>query len=671
MKLRKVSLKETIKVNSEKKNGLNKFEDTYKDFLESFPVGVLEIDYKTKQISHANLKFLQIIGYSLEEILKEDSRKVIHPDDLKSILSSSGEKELEFRLMNKDEKTRWVHGKRQFHLDQNGDILKIQIWLQDIEKQIKNPYSELSQICNSTLPMYATDLNYNVLFVNDSFCDYFKTKRETFQGRKCHDVWKSPLCDTEDCSLKKLLSGQNKFEYEIDKVLSDGNCVSCIVSSTPYLDSDGKMVGIVKTFTDITARKKIEQALKDSEEKYRMLFKSSRDGILLASFDGKILECNQAFLEMVGYKITEVKEFNLFHLTPDESQESIESILSDHILVRGYSDEFEMNLIKKNGRFVLVNMKFWLNMDELGNVSALWAIIRDITERKKAEELKDKFNKKLEEEVILRTNELNSALKKQELYLDEIIKGSRFKSEFLATMSHELRTPLNAIIGFTDLLIESVYGDLNEKQLEFLNYIKSSAEHQFNMIQQILDITKIESGQLKLNIKEFSLNNIMDQVNSTFKSAYTKKNLKFLIKGSEHPIEIRADPIRFKEILFNLVDNAIKFTMKGRISLIIQEKSDRWIFKVKDTGIGIAKKDHDIIFKEFKRVKSPEINAIQGTGLGLSLTKRLVNLHGGEITFTSVVGIGTTFTFFIPKNAEKMIKEKRTLEKVEDFLGIL
>jgi signal transduction histidine kinase len=172
------------------------------------------------------------------------------------------------------------------------------------------------------------------------------------------------------------------------------------------------------------------------------------------------------------------------------------------------------------------------------------------------------------------------------------------------------------------------------------------------MIDKILDITKIESGRLTLDKQVFSLQNIIDQVHSTIKPRYTKKQLTFEVMGLADGMEIYADPIRFKEILLNLLTNAIKYTIDGKISLIIKEKYDRWIFKVRDTGIGISQEDFDKVFKEFQRVDSSYVRSTEGTGLGLSLTKRLVELHNGAIDFSSVLGMGTTFTVVLPKKSE-------------------
>lgn len=173
------------------------------------------------------------------------------------------------------------------------------------------------------------------------------------------------------------------------------------------------------------------------------------------------------------------------------------------------------------------------------------------------------------------------------------------------------------------------------------------------MINQILDISKIESGEMRLNIKKFPLNNLINQIRSTVKPLLDEKKLKFEVIGLETEKFIEADQIRLKEILYNLLSNAIKFTNAGGIKLKFMEKENQFEFYIIDTGIGIAKEDYDLIFKEFKRVDSPFVYSTPGTGLGLPLTKKLINMLGGNISFTSELGKGTTFKFIIPKNLGK------------------
>ena len=266
-----------------------------------------------------------------------------------------------------------------------------------------------------------------------------------------------------------------------------------------------------------------------------------------------------------------------------------------------------------------------------GEIQGNVLIGRDITQRKQIDiERKD-------------------LLEKQKLYIDEILKTSNIKTDFLSSMSHELRTPLNAIIGFSDLLLECSYGELNATQTDFLEDINFSSTHLLDMINKILDISKIESGKLKLHYSSFELISMITQIKSSTKPLYENKELFFEIEESNNTSQIYADPIRMKEILYNLISNAIKFTLEGGITLKIIEKEDLWEFSISDTGIGIAPKDYELIFKEFKRVQTPFVESVTGTGLGLPLTKRLVILHGGEISFVSELGKGSTFIFTIQK----------------------
>lgn len=177
------------------------------------------------------------------------------------------------------------------------------------------------------------------------------------------------------------------------------------------------------------------------------------------------------------------------------------------------------------------------------------------------------------------------------------------------------------------------------------------------MIDQILNISKIEAGELFLRFQEIHLKSHIAQIKSSIQPIYEKKKLEFEIIGLDTDKYIYADPIRLKEIFYNLLINAIKFTKKGKITLKILEKEDQWEFQVIDTGIGIAKEDFDIIFKEFKRVESPEVIDILGSGLGLPITRKLVYMHGGTISFKSNVGKGSTFVFTIPKNLDQKNQE--------------
>lgn len=259
----------------------------------------------------------------------------------------------------------------------------------------------------------------------------------------------------------------------------------------------------------------------------------------------------------------------------------------------------------------------------------------------------DSYNSALEEKI-----------KVTEIQKMRIEKANRAKSEFLANMSHELRTPLNAIIGFAGVLRDKICGELNSDQMEFALDITSSGQHLLQMINDILDISKIETGKLELIYEEFDVPEILDNVNATLKGLANKKNIAIANRLDDDVKLIRADPIKFKQILYNLISNAIKFTQsKGAITVSARcvEQEDlllpdvRFIeVCVKDTGVGIAPEDEEKVFAEFMQIDSSYAKKHEGTGLGLALTKRLVELHNGKIWFESVQGKGTSFYFTIP-----------------------
>ena len=221
-------------------------------------------------------------------------------------------------------------------------------------------------------------------------------------------------------------------------------------------------------------------------------------------------------------------------------------------------------------------------------------------------------------------------------------------------MSHELRTPLNSIIGFSELLHEQAYGELNEKQLRSVGNISKSGKHLLHLINDILDLSKVEAGKLELNYKEFDLATKLNMIQNLLSPIADRKNIKIEIDMDSKLKSIRADEDRFIQIMYNLVDNAIKFSYENSIVKIgARKKGDMVEITVKDTGIGIKAEDQNKIFKPFSQVDSFSSKKSQGTGLGLSLVKQIVHLHGGYVWFRSNPGEGSTFAFTIPINGNK------------------
>ena len=376
---------------------------------------------------------------------------------------------------------------------------------------------------------------------------------------------------------------------------------------------------------DITAIKQSEQDVKRLEQtlhEMNALIEDAPLAIFLIDKTGKILRANQKALNLFQYHLDEILNLDIFDLISSEFLEIIIKHYTKEIYDSLEPIKIEITVQRKDGK--MIDVEITSTIIRIANNMIIQSFFSDITERKNYERNRQKL-------------------------LDQLISSLEFKSKFLATMSHELRTPLNAIIGFTSLLLDRSYGQLNDDQIDFLEDVTSEADHLKKLIDTILDLSIIDMGKFELIIENFELLSITKEIVSIVNHLFKKKGLDISLEGINKHIYIKADQFRFKQILYNLFDNAIKFSERGKITFRCIEKHDYWEFHVEDTGIGIAKEDYDVVFREFGKIKNDKRRNIPGSGIGLALTKRLVQLHGGEIWFESEVGKGTTFIFTIPK----------------------
>ncbi|HEY0089538.1 MAG TPA: PAS domain-containing sensor histidine kinase, partial [Candidatus Lokiarchaeia archaeon] len=363
--------------------------------------------------------------------------------------------------------------------------------------------------------------------------------------------------------------------------------------------------------------KKLKQALQELDA----LIESSPLPIFLIDAKGKILRANEEAGLLVRYSKTELVNSKIFDLFIQDSLEIAKKYYKESIYISSINKRIEMSIKRKDRK--IIDVEITSKIINIEDQIVIQSIFSDISERKEFE------------------------INRQSL-LDQLYISLEFKSKFLTSTSHELRTPLNSILGFSQLLLEESYGKLNIEQKDFIKDINSAGSHLLTLINSILDMSRIEAGKLELYREKFRLKEIIENINSIIKPLYEKKNLIFNIKGINDSDEIIADILRFKQILFNLLSNAINFTNEGSITLYGIQRTDHWEFQVQDTGIGIKKEDFILIFKEFGRINNDLSQEVQGAGLGLALTKRLVQLHGGEIWFESEFGKGTIFYITIP-----------------------
>ncbi len=387
---------------------------------------------------------------------------------------------------------------------------------------------------------------------------------------------------------------------------------------------------------------KQSEVLRESEMKFRSVAQSANDAIVSADQRGNIIAWNTGAERIFGYQEAEVLGKPFTMLMPERYQHAHEQGLErmregGEAKILGKTTELAGH--RKSGQeFPLeLSLSGW----KTGEGAFYTGIIRDITERKHAEEALQALTASLEQKVWERTAEL-------EVARDQALTATQHKSEFLANMSHELRTPLNAIIGFSEVLLERMFGELNRKQEEYLGDILESGRHLLALINDILDLAKIESGRMELDLGTFDLPAVLNSTFMLIREQAMRQRIHASLDIDHRLGRFTADERKLKQILLNLLSNAVKFTQdEGALSLKAVLQNDGVEISVTDTGIGIEPEIQQKIFDEFFQV-GDHLRKQEGTGLGLAVTKKFIELHGGRIWVQSAKGQGSTFTFTLP-----------------------
>ena len=375
---------------------------------------------------------------------------------------------------------------------------------------------------------------------------------------------------------------------------------------------------------EIAERKKAEDDLRESELRFRTIFESNTDGLIaLCIEDKKFIMCNQMICRMLGYREDELLRLGIEDIHKEDVLphviEQFERQVKGEISVAE-----DLPVKRKDGSVFYADVN--TSPITLNGKPHIIGAFRDVTERKK-----------LQESEIAR------------LAAEE---ANRTKSDFLANMSHELRTPLNSVIGFSEVLQDEMYGPMNEKQLEYVNNILTSGRHLLSLINDILDLSKVESGKMELELSAFSLGESMNDSLMMLREKALKSAISLQLElAPEADVSIMADKRKLKQIMFNLLSNAIKFTPEGGAVNVSAVRDGGFIeITVADTGIGIKEEYILKLFRPFSQLDSTYTREYEGTGLGLALTRRLVELHGGKIWVESEFGRGSRFSFTLPLN---------------------
>jgi len=407
----------------------------------------------------------------------------------------------------------------------------------------------------------------------------------------------------------------------------------------------------VMTFiTDITERKRAEEEIRrlnqdlekraiESESRYQQIVELAEEGIWVIDSNSQITYVNQAMAKMLGFTESEMLGHPIWDLMNEtDYQLAISNIERRQ---KGAAEKHEFQLKAKDGKLVWTYMSMSPVFDE--NDQLLWscALVYDITEQKQADE------------------QLRQSSERISLANAELARATRLKDEFLANMSHELRTPLNAILGLTEALQEEVYGPLTARQRKSLGTVEQSGQHLLELINDILDLSKIESGKMELQIQPVSLGSLCESSLTFVKQQAHQKKIKLNFQIVEGLGKVQLDERRIRQVLVNLLSNAVKFTPEGgevRVEVAVDPDCEILQLRVIDTGIGIAPENIDRLFKPFVQLDSSLSRRYAGTGLGLSLVRRIIELHSGSISLESEVGKGSKFTVTLPwKESDRML----------------
>jgi PAS domain S-box-containing protein len=642
-------------------------EKFYQTLVETLPQNILRKDTQGR-FTFANRKFCQSIGRELEEILGRsdfdlfpaDLAAKYHRDDLRVITTQENLDTIEAHQGPHGEKL-FVHVIKTPLFDPSGQVIGIQgiFWDVTQRKRIEEELAYERDLLRSLLDHIPDRIYFKDVYSRFMRCSRSMAARlglgdpQEVVGKTDFDFHAPDLArEFFNDEQRILATGEsliNKLERQVGP---DGTEIWASVTKVPIYSQSGTVTGLVGLSRDITQLKQTEQALRQAEEKYRAIYENSVEGIFQTTRDGHFLSANPALARMYGFDspqdlvgaLTDIA--HQLYVDPERREE-----FRKHIRLRGSVTGFESQIYQRDGSRIWISESARPVTDPQGNFLYYEGTVEDITARKTAD-----LERERAREAALET--------------------ARTKAQFLANMSHEIRTPMNAIIGMTDMLRDT---KLSPEQREYVDTVHHSTDALLGIINDILDFSKMEAGKLTLEVIDFDLRDAVETTVEILAERAHKKDIELACSiAPDLPRSLRGDPIRLRQVLTNLASNAIKFTDSGevlvRVALAASQAPTaptaptaqpaapaaagaagaealptlRLRFEVNDTGIGISTESLQRIFQEFTQADGSTTRRYGGTGLGLTISKQLVEMMGGQIGVNSSPGAGSTFWFEIP-----------------------
>lgn len=543
------------------------------------------------------------------------------------------------------------------------------IYKHRMEHQLALREAQLTTILNSTHDaVIATDSIAAVTYMNPAAENLTGWPTAEAIGKNITEILR--LIDTTNGKqihpVSTVLQYGEVVYLHDSTIIIDRNGVSKPVSdsASPIYSTTGIIDGTVLVMSDMTERQKMASALYNSETLFRNIFEKAAIGMALNAPDGEFLKVNAALCQSLGYSESELLSLKLQDISCTDDRQRDQNLMQCLLSGEITSFNLEKKFLHKNKQIVWMLISVSLVCDQHEQPLYSVAQFQNINSLKENEVALSQFNTELEYRVAERTQ----ALRQSEARLKdtnerlatvnaELIRSTKLKDEFLANMSHELRTPLNTILGLTEALQEGVLGQFNERQFGALKTITSSGFHLLALINDILDVAKIEAGQVELNYTHISVATLCKDSLVYIQQQASSKNIQCELRLPPNLPLLLGDELRIRQVLINLLSNAVKFTPNGgRITLEVSQvhtevpsTTQQYLrISIIDTGIGIAPTDIPRLFQPFIQIDSSLNRQYSGTGLGLALVKRVVELHKGKVNVSSQVGVGSCFMIDLP-----------------------
>ncbi len=510
-----------------------------------------------------------------------------------------------------------------------------------VEQELREQQTYTRSLIESNIDaLMTTDTVGIITDVNRQMCEITGRSREELIGTPFKDYFTDPR-QAED-GIRKVLAEDQVTNYELTIRARSGRETVVSYNATTFKGMDGRLRGVFAAARDITAQKRLEEQIREQNRELtdastflnNILESSTEYSIIAKDLDGNILAWNEGARRNYGYAAEEMvgkQNSEILHTREDVTSGKVAAALETALRTGKFEGEFQR--LRKNGEQFNAHVAITRRQDALGSPIGYVLISKDITAQKLLEEQLRRKNEELEEQN-RRVQEAN-----------------RLKSEFLANMSHELRTPLNAIIGFAEVMHDGRVGPVSLSHKEYLGDILSSSSHLLQLINDVLDLAKVESGKMEFRSEPVDLSKLIGEVKDVLRTLSARKRIPIAVEADPTLTGVVNDSAKLKQILYNYLSNALKFTPDGG-QVIVRAKpegTDAFCLEVQDTGIGIRAEDLSRLFVEFQQLDASAAKKYPGTGLGLALTKRIVEAQGGRVGVHSVMGQGSTFYAILPR----------------------